>query len=44
MALSVSAEPGKRAPLIAVRLPANVDDVEEYLVSGIEPSAIRWLE
>ena len=31
-------EPGKRAALIAVRVPAGVDDVEEYLVSGIEPA------
>jgi cytosine/adenosine deaminase-related metal-dependent hydrolase len=36
-------EPGKRAALIAVRVPAGVDDVEEYLLTGIEPSAIRWL-
>ncbi len=36
-------EPGKRAQLIAVRTPAGVDDVEEYLVRGIEPSAVRWL-
>ena len=37
-------EAGKRAQLIAVRTPAHVDDVEEYLVGGIEPSAIRWLD
>ena len=37
-------EPGKRAALIAVRLPAGVEDVEEYLVSGIEPDKIRWLD
>ena len=24
--------------------PAGVDDVEEYLVSGVEPSAITWLD
>jgi aminodeoxyfutalosine deaminase len=36
--------PGKRAELIAVRLPARVVDVEEYLVGGIQPSDIRWLE
>jgi cytosine/adenosine deaminase-related metal-dependent hydrolase len=35
--------PGKRADLIAVRLPPGVDDVEEYLLSGIEPPQIRWL-
>ena len=30
--------------LIAVRLPEHVDDVEEYLLSGIEPDAITWLD
>ena len=39
-----SIEPGKRAALIAVRVPEGVSDVEEYLVSGIEPGAIVWLE
>ena len=39
-----SIEPGKRAELIAVRVPHAVDDVEEYLVNGIEPDAIQWLE
>ena len=38
-----SIEPGKRAALIAVRVPEGVSDVEEYLVSGILPSAIQWL-
>jgi cytosine/adenosine deaminase-related metal-dependent hydrolase len=37
-------EPGKRAALIAVRVPEGVDDVEEYLVSGINPEDVRWLE
>jgi cytosine/adenosine deaminase-related metal-dependent hydrolase len=37
-------EPGRRSRLIAVTLPDAVDDVEEYLVSGIEPEQIRWLE
>jgi aminodeoxyfutalosine deaminase len=37
-------EPGRRADLVAVPLPAGIDDVEEYLVSGIEPQKIRWLE
>lgn len=37
-------EPGKRAELIAVRVPPGVEDVEEYLVGGIEPSAIAWLD
>jgi cytosine/adenosine deaminase-related metal-dependent hydrolase len=39
-----SIEPGKRASLIAVRVPAGIDDVEEYLVGGIEPDAITWLD
>jgi aminodeoxyfutalosine deaminase len=37
-------EPGKRAALIAVRVPPGVEDVEEYLVSGVEPSDISWLD
>jgi cytosine/adenosine deaminase-related metal-dependent hydrolase len=37
-------EPGKRADLIAVRVPAGLEDVEEYLLGGgIEPDAIAWL-
>jgi cytosine/adenosine deaminase-related metal-dependent hydrolase len=36
-------EPGKRAALIAVRVPDGVDDVEEYLVSGIRPADVAWL-
>jgi aminodeoxyfutalosine deaminase len=39
-----SVESGKRAALITVRLPEDVDDVEEYLLSGIEPDAIAWLD
>jgi cytosine/adenosine deaminase-related metal-dependent hydrolase len=39
-----SLEPGKRAQLLAVRLPGGVADVEEYLVSGIEAGDVRWLE
>jgi cytosine/adenosine deaminase-related metal-dependent hydrolase len=39
-----SIEPGKRAQLLAVRLPAAVPDVEEYLLSGIDPGDIRWLD
>lgn len=35
---------GKRAALIAVRVPPDVVDVEEYLVGGVEPSAISWLD
>ena len=36
-------EPGKRAELIAVAVPAHATDVEEYLVSGIRPIDVRWL-
>jgi aminodeoxyfutalosine deaminase len=39
-----SIEVGKRARLIAVRVPERVTDVEEYLVSGIEAGAISWLD
>jgi cytosine/adenosine deaminase-related metal-dependent hydrolase len=38
-----SIEPGKRAALVAVRVPAGVNDVEEYLVSGAEPVRLSWL-
>jgi aminodeoxyfutalosine deaminase len=37
-------EPGKRARLVAVDIPAGVGDVEEYLVSGIHHEQIRWIE
>jgi aminodeoxyfutalosine deaminase len=37
-------EPGKRARLLAVAIPAGTDDVEEYLVSGISPDQVRWIE
>lgn len=33
--------PGKRAALVAVDVPADATDVEEYLVSGVPPSAVR---
>jgi cytosine/adenosine deaminase-related metal-dependent hydrolase len=39
-----SITPGKQAELIAVTLPGAVTDVEEYLVSGIEPSQITWVK
>ena len=39
-----SIAPGKRSALIAVRVPDGVSDVEEYLVSGVEPDAITWLD
>jgi imidazolonepropionase-like amidohydrolase len=38
-----SISPGKRAELIAVQLPDAVDDIEEYLVSGIAPSQVTWV-
>ena len=36
--------PGRRASLIAVACPESVGDVEEYLVSGIEPEQVAWVE
>ena len=39
-----SIDPGKRADLIAVRVPPGVEDVEEYLVGGVDPADIQWLE
>ena len=35
--------PGKRAELIAVKVPELVADVEEYLVGGITPSQVSWV-
>ena len=37
-------EPGKLARLIAVALPPEVVDVEEYLVSGVAPDQVHWVE
>jgi cytosine/adenosine deaminase-related metal-dependent hydrolase len=37
-------EPGKLARLIAVDVPDGAGDVEEYLVGGIPPNRIRWIE
>lgn len=37
-------EPGKRARLVAVAVPPGIEDVEEYLLSGIRPEQIRWLD
>jgi cytosine/adenosine deaminase-related metal-dependent hydrolase len=37
-------EPGKRARLIAVTIPYGIHDVEEYLVGGITPDQVRWIE
>ena len=33
--------PGKRAALVAVDVPSSERDVEDYLVSGVSPGAIR---
>jgi cytosine/adenosine deaminase-related metal-dependent hydrolase len=33
--------PGKRAALVAVDVPAGMRDVEEYLVGGVAPEAVR---
>jgi aminodeoxyfutalosine deaminase len=38
-----SLTPGKQAKMIAVRLPAQVGDVEEFLLSGIAPAQIEPL-
>jgi cytosine/adenosine deaminase-related metal-dependent hydrolase len=37
-----SLTPGKRAEVVQVDLPPGVDDIEEYLVSGIPASSIGW--
>ena len=37
-------EPGKCARLITVAIPPGTGDVEEYLVSGVQPAQIRWVE
>jgi cytosine/adenosine deaminase-related metal-dependent hydrolase len=39
-----SIAPGARARLLAVAVPAGTADVEEYLVSGIQPEQVRWLD
>jgi cytosine/adenosine deaminase-related metal-dependent hydrolase len=39
-------EPGKQAALVAVTVPPGIEtaaEVEEYLVSGIDAAAIRWV-
>ena len=36
--------PARRAALIAVETPETVKDVEEYLLTGIEPEQIVWLD
>jgi cytosine/adenosine deaminase-related metal-dependent hydrolase len=37
-------EPGKVARLLAVEIPPDAGDVEEYLVGGVQPEQLRWLE
>ena len=39
-----SIEEGKRAALIAVRLPGVVSDAEEHLLSGVDSAAVSWLD
>jgi len=36
--------PGSHARMIAVSVPADLDDVEEYLVGGIAPDQVAWVE
>jgi cytosine/adenosine deaminase-related metal-dependent hydrolase len=36
-------EAGRRATLIAVKVPENCADVEEYLVSGVQPEQVSWV-
>ena len=38
-----SLTPGKRAEMIAVRLPVGVMDVEEFLLSGVQPAQIEFV-
>jgi cytosine/adenosine deaminase-related metal-dependent hydrolase len=35
-----SLTPGKRAEILAIKLPGPVDDIEEHLVSGVDPARI----
>jgi cytosine/adenosine deaminase-related metal-dependent hydrolase len=37
-------EPGKLARLIAVAVPPEVVDVEEYLLGGVTPDRVQWVE
>ena len=39
-----SVEAGKCAALLAIEVPEGVTDVEEYLLTGIEPLQVRWLD
>ena len=36
-------EAGRLARLLLIDIPPGTADVEEYLVSGIQPEQIRWL-
>src|SRR4029079_16608965 len=36
-------EPGKSARVVAVNIPITTVDVEEYLVSGVQPDQIGWV-
>jgi cytosine/adenosine deaminase-related metal-dependent hydrolase len=36
--------PGRRARVLAVQMPPGISDVEDRLVSGVSPEAVRWLE
>jgi cytosine/adenosine deaminase-related metal-dependent hydrolase len=38
-----SLTPGKRAQIVSVKLTGPVEDVEEYLVSGVQPQQIAWV-
>src|SRR5262249_49353423 len=37
-------EPGKGAALIAIDLPPDTVDVEEYLLTGISPDRVHWID
>jgi cytosine/adenosine deaminase-related metal-dependent hydrolase len=37
-------EAGHRAALVTVTIPAGTADVEQYLVSGITPDLVQWIE
>jgi cytosine/adenosine deaminase-related metal-dependent hydrolase len=39
-----SLTPGKRAEMIAIDLPPQVEDVEEFLLGGIQAQQIEWVE
>ena len=36
--------PGKRAEIVVVSLPADLEDVEEHLVSGVSVAAVSWAQ